>query len=261
MESSFDFLLKGETADLVFSDPPYNVPIRGHVSGMGKVQHREFEMASGEMSEREFTSFLVQAFRLLKKFSKDGSIHFQCIDWRHLFEMLSAGREVGWALKNVCVWAKDNGGMGSLYRSRHELVCVFKNGLAPHVNNVELGRFGRNRTNVWQYRGMNSIGNGRDEKLALHPTVKPVALIADAILDCSNRGGLVLDAFLGSGTTILAAERTGRRCVGIELDPHYIDVAIRRWEKTTKKVASLEASGQTFSEAETQRISASGRDG
>jgi DNA modification methylase len=250
---TYPALMKGRLAELVFSDPPYNVPISGHVSGLGKVQHREFAMASGEMTEQEFIAFLTSVFRLLAKHSKDGSISFQCIDWRHLFEMLTAGREVYTELKNLCVWAKSNGGMGSLYRSRHELVCVFKNGTAPHVNNVELGRFGRYRTNVWEFDGMSSVGAERDKALALHPTVKPVALVAEAILDCSNRGGIVLDAFLGSGTTLLAAERTGRKCYGIEIDPLYVDVAVSRWQNVTKKTAVLESCGRTFLEMGAER--------
>jgi DNA modification methylase len=252
---TYQSLMRGALADLVFCDPPYNVPINGHVSGLGKVQHREFAMASGEMTEQEFIAFLTAVFQLLAKHGRDGSISFQCIDWRHLYEMLTAGRQVYTELKNLCVWAKSNGGMGSLYRSRHELICVFKRGTAPHSNNVELGRFGRNRTNVWEFDGMSSVGAARDEALALHPTVKPVALVADAVLDCSNRGGIVLDAFLGSRTTLLAAERTGRKCFGIEIDPVYVDVAVCRWEKFTKKVAVLESCGRSFIEMSSERRS------
>lgn len=254
-KSVYEKLLLGEQADLVFCDPPYNVPIAGHVSGLGKVQHREFAMASGEMSEQEFTTFLTSVFQLLSTNAKDGSISFQCIDWRHLYEMLTAGRQVYSELKNICVWSKTNASMGSLYRSRHELVCVFKKGDGAHINNVELGRFGRYRTNVWDYAGMTSISAERAEGLASHPTAKPVQLIADAVLDCSNRGGLVLDVFLGSGTTLLAAERVGRKCRGIEMDPTYVDVAIRRWEKITNKKALLESSGKSFAETAEERLS------
>jgi len=243
-------LMAGSLADMVFCDAPYNVPISGHVSGLGKNQHREFAMASGEMSEKEFIGFLSKVFQLLADNSKDGSISFQCIDWRHVYEMLTAARAVYSELKNICVWVKNNGGMGSLYRSRHELIAVFKKGQAQHTNNVELGRFGRNRTNVWEYNGLSAVGAGRDETLTFHPTVKPVAMVADAIFDCSDRGGIVLDAFLGSGTTLLAAERTGRRCRGIEIDPLYVDVAIGRWEKMTGKNAILESSSLTFKEVE-----------
>ena len=208
------------------------------------------------MSETQFIAFLTRAFRLLAEHSRDGSLSFQYMDWSHAYEILTAGREVYRELKNICVWNKDNGGMGSLYRSKHELVFVFKNGIGPHVNNIELGRFGRYRTNVWDYPGMNSKHKGRDEALALHPTVKPVAMFADAILDCSNRGDVVLDAFLGSGTTLLAAERTSRVCRGIEIDPAYVDVAITRWQQMTGNEARLEGSTETFAEISAQRAEA-----
>ena len=207
--SAFERLLGGEKAGLVFTDPPYNVPIRGNVCGRGQARHGEFVMASGEMSERAYTDFLGKAFRNLAEHSRDGSIHYVCMDWRHLGEVLAAGQSVYSELKNLCVWSKTNGGMGSLYRSRHELVFVFKHGAAPHINNIELGRHGRNRTNVWEYAGVNAWGPDRLDDLALHPTVKPVAMIADAIRDCSRRGGIVLDGFAGSGSTLIAAERTG----------------------------------------------------
>ena len=207
---TYQRLLDKDRAQLVFTDPPYNVPIAGHVGGLGSVQHREFAMASGEMSQSEFTAFLTSVFANLAEFSVDGSIHFQCMDWRHVDEILQAGRKAYHELKNICVWAKTNGGMGSLYRSQHEFVFVFKSGTKPHINNVELGKHGRYRTNVWSYAGVNSFGNDRSD-LALHPTVKPVALVADAIRDCSHRKGIVLDAFAGSGTTLIAAEQTGRR--------------------------------------------------
>jgi len=228
---SYMALLGGRTAQMVFTDPPYNVVIDGHVSGLGKVKHREFAMASGEMSSQEFTQFLKTVLMRLAEFSSDGSLHFICMDWRHMQELLSAAKSYS-ELKNLCVWSKTNAGMGSLYRSQHELIFVFKNGRAPHINNVELGRFGRNRTNVWQYRGATSFGKDRESDLVMHPTVKPVAMVADAILDCSKRGSIVLDAFAGSGTTLIAAERTGRRGYGIELDCHYADIVIRRFEET-----------------------------
>jgi hypothetical protein len=230
---SFTRLMAGEMAELVFTDPPYNVPIEGHVCRLGAAKHADFAMASGEMSEAEFVGFLKTALGLMAAHSRDGSIHFVCMDWRHLHELLTAGRSVYRELKNLCVWTKTNGGMGSLYRSAHEMVAVFKQGTAPHVNNVELGRHGRNRTNVWSYTGMNSFGAERDEALAAHPTVKPVALVEDAILDCSNRSGIVLDAFVGSGTTLIAAERAGRRGFGLELEPRYVDVALRRFRDFT----------------------------
>ena len=239
-------LLEGETAQMVFTDPPYNVPIAGHVSGLGKVKHREFACASGEMSEAEFTAFLRSVFGNLAVASGDGAIHFVAMDWRHMREVIDAADGVYSALKNLCVWSKTNGGMGSLYRSQHELFFVFKSGTAAHINNVELGKHGRYRTNVWTYAGVNSFGASRDGELAMHPTVKPVALVADAILDCSRRKGIVLDAFAGSGTTLVAAHKTGRRGYGIELDPLYCDVILRRLSKVAKLDAVLVETGQTF---------------
>jgi DNA modification methylase len=210
--ASFITLMGEERAAMVFTDPPYNVPIDGHASGLGAIHHRPFPMASGEMAKTEFTAFLSQAFHNLAAFSADGSLHFICMDWRHLRELCTAGHNAYCELGNLCVWVKDNGGMGSLYRSQHELVFVFKSGRHGHRNNVQLGRFGRNRTNVWHYPGVNSFSRCSEEGnlLALHPTVKPVALVADTILDCSARGDIVLDSFLGSGTSIIAAERSGQ---------------------------------------------------
>jgi DNA modification methylase len=249
-QSAYANLMENAKAQLVFTDPPYNVPIQGHVSGLGSVRHREFPMASGEMSEVEFERFLLTCFRHLCGFSRPGSVHFICIDWRHLRELLGAGTEIYGSLSNFCVWVKSNGGMGSLYRSRHELIGVYKNGKASHRNNVQLGRYGRNRTNVWTYPGISGFGwQGEEGNLfALHPTVKPVALVADAILDCSSRGDLVLDAFLGSGTTVIAAERTGRCCRGLELDPLYVDTIIRRWQGYAGEDARHAVSGQSFAQ-------------
>ena len=205
-------------------------------------------MASGEMDGSEFTAFLRQVCRNLCAFSADGSLHFICMDWRHLEELMAAGRHAYDELKNLCIWAKDSPGMGSLYRSGHELVFLFKHGRDGHRNNVQLGRFGRNRSNVWHYPGANSFARCGEEGnlLALHPTVKPVAMVADAILDCPARGEIVLDAFLGSGTTLIAAERTGRRCYGLELDPAYVDTIIRRWEALTGGSARHAATGRSF---------------
>lgn len=230
-------LMDGAEARMVFSDPPYNVPIDGHVGNSGKIQHREFAMAAGEMNAGEFTSFLKRAFRNLADHSVDGSIHFLCMDWRHLPEMLAAGHAVYDELKNLIVWAKDNGGMGTFYRSRHELIFAFKKGSAPHINTFELGQHGRYRTNVWEYRGANSRHSGRMEELALHPTVKPVQMIADAIRDVSGRGEIVLDLFGGSGSTLIAAEKTGRRGYLCELDPIYCDRILARWEVYAKDEA------------------------
>ena len=250
--NSYTTLLEKRGAALVFMDPPYNVPIAGHATGLGAIQHRDFGMASGEMSEGEFTDFLARAFELAVSYSVLGSLHFVAMDWRHSREVLVASRHIYSEFKNLCVWVKDNGGMGSLYRSQHELVFVFKNGNEPHSNNVQLGRFGRYRTNVWHYPGMNSFSRSTEEGnlLKLHPTVKPVALVADAIMDCSKRGDIVFDPFLGSGTTVIAAERTGRLCYGMEIDPVYIDTTIRRWQKFTGLSARHAISGSSFEELE-----------
>jgi DNA modification methylase len=245
---AFATLMGEERAAMVFTDPPYNVPIEGHASGLGAIHHRPFPMASGEMDKAAFTAFLGQACCNLAAFSAGGSLHYVCMDWRHLDELLTAGGEAYGELKNVCVWIKDNPGMGSLYRSQHELVFVFKQRGGSHRNNVQLGQFGRNRSNVWRYPGINSFARstGEGNLLALHPTVKPVAMVADAILDCSARGEIVLDAFLGSGTTVIAAERVGRRCCGLELDPCYVDTAIRRWQALTGGNARHVASDRSF---------------
>src|SRR6266853_3831365 len=247
-EGAYDALMQGDTAAMVFTDPPYNVLIDGNVSGLGAIQHREFAMASGEMDEAEFTAFLTRALGLLAGHSFDGSLHFICMDWRHMGELLGAAKQAYTELKNLCVWTKDNAGMGSLYRSQHELVWVFKNGRGRHRNNVQLGKHGRNRSNVWSYPGVNSFSRSGPEGnlLALHPTVKPVALVADALRDCSSRGEIVLDAFLGSGTTLIAAERTGRICRGLELDPLYVDTAVRRWQALTGQHAQHAGSGRLF---------------
>ena len=245
---TFAALIGAERAAMVFTDPPYNVPIAGHASGLGTIHHRPFPMASGEMNKTEFTAFLGQACHNLAAFSTAGSLHYICMDWRHLEELLDAGRETYGELKNMCVWVKHNAGMGSLYRSQYELVLVFKQRGGTHRNNVQLGRFGRNRSNVWHYPGANSFARGGTEGnlLALHPTVKPVALVGDAILDSSARGDIVLDAFLGSGTTVIAAERTGRRCCALELDPGYVDTAIRRWQTLTGEKARHAATDRSF---------------
>jgi DNA modification methylase len=242
-------LMQGEIARMVFSDPPYNVAIDGHVGGAGKTKHREFAMASGEMTPSQFTDFLATSFRNLVRSSCDGSIHFICMDWRHMSEVLRAAEGVYSELKNLIVWAKGNGGMGTFYRSRHELIFAFKNGTAPHVNNFELGQHGRYRTNVWEYKGINSFGAGRMQELATHPTVKPVQMIADAIKDCSARGDIVLDIFGGSGSTLVAAEKTGRRGYLCELDPIYCDRIIRRWEAIAKDDAIHLVSNSPVQEA------------
>lgn len=236
-------LMDNEKAEMVFTDPPYNVAIEGHVSGLGKIRHREFAMASGEMTRAEFTAFLSTAFAHLTGHSLDGAIHFVCMDWRHMGEVLEAGAASYTELKNLIVWVKDNGGMGSFYRSRHELIFAFKTGTAPHHNSFELGQHGRYRTNVWEYRGVNTLKAGRLDELTLHPTVKPVALIADAIKDVSRRGGIVLDLFGGSGSTLIAAHKTGRRARLCEIDPVDCDRILRRWEIFAKDDAECVACG------------------
>ena len=242
-------LMECEPAAMVFTDVPYNLPIRGFVSGLGAANHDEFAMASGEMTGAEFTQFLRKVMANLVEATIPGSIHFHCIDWRHVYEMLTAGREIYSELKNICVWAKTNAGMGSLYRSQHELVAVFKNGTAPHINNVELGRHGRSRSNVWTYAGVNTFGAERDN-LAIHPTVKPVAMIEDAIMDCSNRGDAILDAFCGSGSTLIAAERSGRRGFGLEIEPKYVDAALRRFRDLSGVEPVRVSDGQTLKQLE-----------
>ena len=240
-------LMDGEQAAMVFTDPPYNVAIAGHVSGLGRVQHREFAMASGEMDRDQFTAFLADVFAQMKAYSKPGSLHYTCMDWRHIGEMTAAGETSFTELKQMCVWVKPSGSMGSLYRSQHELVFVWKNGRARHRNNVELGRYGRNRTNVWTYPAIAAFRHSEGgDLLADHPTCKPVKLVADAILDVTARGDIVADPFMGSGTTLIAAERVGRSAYGLELDPLYCDTIVRRYQALTGDAAIHGASGRTF---------------
>jgi DNA modification methylase len=244
--AAYQTLMEGQKAATAFTDPPYNVKVDGHVSGNGSITHREFAMASGEMSEVEFTDFLVSSLTNIYANTVEGALVYACMDWRHMGEILAAAKAYKCELMNLCVWAKSNGGMGSLYRSRHELVFVFRNGKEPHQNNIQLGRFGRNRTNVWNYPSANNFGRKSTKNgFGLHPTVKPTLLVADAILDSTTRADIVLDPFLGSGTTILASERTGRRCFGIEIDPLYVDTAIERWQRMSGLNAQ-HANGETF---------------
>ena len=230
----------GARVDAAFLDPPYNVRIGGHAVATGS--HREFAMASGEMSESEFRSFLSDTLGAAARCSRDGAVHFVCMDWRHMDSVSAVGSTVYGERQNLCIWNKSNAGMGSLYRSKHELIFVYRVGMAPHRNMVELGKHGRNRTNVWDYASVNSMRGSRREDLALHPTVKPTGLVADAIQDVTRRGDLVLDLFLGSGTTLMAAERTGRRFRGLDIDPAYVDVAIERWSARTGLEPHLEES-------------------
>ncbi|BBI98696.1 methyltransferase [Ferrigenium kumadai] len=243
-------LFDGQTAQMVMCDPPYNVPIVGNVSGLGANHHREFAMASGEMTSIQFTDFLADFLTTACTVLADGAILFICMDWKHLPELFTATGRAGLTPMNLCVWAKTNAGMGTFYRSQHEMVLAAKHGTAPHINNFELGKKGRSRSNLWTYRGMNVPGQERDDLLKLHPTVKPVALVADAIKDVSHRGSIVLDSFLGSGTTLIAAETTGRRCYGIEYDPLYVDLIVRRWMDHTGGTAMLSGTGETFEHRE-----------
>jgi DNA modification methylase len=252
-QEAYGLLLAKERADLIFTDPPYNLPIDGHVCGSGRIRHREFAMGVGEMSSEGFTEFLDQTLGAAASTCLDGAIAFVCMDWRHMGELLAAGNRIFSELKNVCIWNKTNGGMGSFYRSKHELVFVFKIGTAPHINTFGLGDTGRYRTNVWDYPGVNGFGGERLGELAMHPTVKPVALVADAIKDCSKRGGIVLDPFGGSGSTLIAAQNTGRTARLIEFDPAYCDTILKRFEGLTGKEAKLAETGRGFEEVEQAR--------
>ncbi|MGZ9117032.1 MAG: DNA-methyltransferase, partial [Methylocystis sp.] len=247
-----DRLMDGQRAAAMFTDPPYNVAIRG-VVGRGGTKHREFAMASGELSEAAFVQFLREALGQAIRVSKDGAVHYVFMDWRHIDILMGVGRELYSSPLNMVVWNKTTPGQGSFYRSQHELIGVFRVGEASHQNNIELGRHGRNRSNVWTYPGVNSFGAGRDEALAMHPTVKPVALIADALRDCTRRGDLILDPFAGSGSTILAAERVGRRAYALEIDPRYVDVAVRRWQAYTRRDAVCASTGLTFDDTQARR--------
>jgi len=258
--ASYQRLLGDARVQMVFTDPPYNVAIDGHVCGLGSVRHQDFQMASGEMTRPEFTAFLASFMGHAVRHSQDGAIHFVCNDWRHMGEVLDAASEL-YELKNVCVWNKTNGGMGTFYRSKHEMVFVFKVGSGPHINNFGLGEKGRYRTNVWDYAGVNTFRRGRMDELRAHPTVKPLPLVVDALKDCSKRGGIVLDPFVGSGTTLLAAEKTGRLGRAIELDPHYVDAAIGRWQALTGEAAVHAESGKTFDELAAAANAADSRDG
>lgn len=251
-EDTYRLLLGNEKADLVVTDPPYNLTINGVAGGRGKAERREFHEASGEMSDGQFRQFLTEVLHHYAVFSKDGSLHYVFMDWRNIDLLIAVCREIYAIFINLGVWRKTTGGMGGLYRNAHELCAIFKNGDAPHINNVQLGRFGRNRSNVWTHQGANTFRKGRDADLAAHPTVKPVELIKDIILDASHRNGLVLDAFVGSGTTLLAALRTNRRGAGIEIDPLYVDVAIRRIQKAMGVTFIHGETGESFNDRAAQ---------
>lgn len=246
-------LMGAKRAHVGFNDCPYNVKINGHVSGLGRIKHREFIKASGEMTAEEYLKFLNGFLAVQKAFSHPGAVNFVCIDWRHVDQLFAAGRLSFGEVINLCCWVKENGGMGSTYRSQHELVVVLKKTGAPHKNNIQLGRHGRYRTNVWNYAGVNSFKKNRLDELSMHPTVKPVPLVMDAIKDVSDRGDIVLDCFMGSGTTLIAAHKTGRCAYGMELDPIYVDTAIRRWQSYTGERAVHAETGLSFDEVQGQR--------
>jgi DNA modification methylase len=244
-------------ASMAFIDPPYNLPVNGFISGKGRNRHREFVQGSGELSDDQYFLLLRDAFAVLQALSATNALIFACIDWRHVMEMLVAGRACGMPLYQIIAWIKSNGGMGGIYRNQHELICIFRAGNDSPLDNVELGKRGRNRTNVWQrYGGMSSFAKDRDELLGLHPTVKPVEMIADALRDCTKRGDLVADTFVGSGSTMLAADETGRLFRGVELDPLYVDVAIRRWQNATGRDAVLLETGEPFNALAQRRLAA-----
>jgi DNA modification methylase len=245
--------LMGDTrASMAFLDPPYNVRVRDIV-GRGRVKHAEFAMASGELSRSDFVAFLKATLAEAAAVSRDGAVHYVCMDWRHIGELIEAGGMVYGEMLNLAVWVKSNAGQGSFYRSQHELVGIFRVGEKAHLNNVELGRHGRSRSNVWHYAGVNTFRAGRLDELRSHPTVKPVALVADAMRDCSCRGDIVLDLFGGSGTTLLAAERVGRRAYTLEIEPHFVDVAIKRWQTFSGKDAICAETGLSFDEIASSR--------
>jgi DNA modification methylase len=246
-EASYAALMGGTQAGMVFTDPPYNVKIDGNAAGHGRTRYREFAMAVGEMSDAEFTEFLKTMLSNASLSLARGGLIYACMDWRHMEQILAAGRTSGLELMNLCVWVKPNGRLGSFCKSRHELVFVYRNGEESHQNNIQLGRFGRNRTNVWNYSPPSPLRASSAElaDMQAHPTVKPILMVSHAILDCTQRNAIVLDPFLGSGTTLIAAERTGRRCYGIELDPLYVDAAIERWQRMTGRKA-ISPLGETF---------------
>jgi DNA modification methylase len=246
----------GTHASMAFLDPPYNVRVRDIV-GRGQVKHTEFAMASGELSRSDFIGFLKSTLTQAAVVSRDGAVHYVCMDWRHVGELIEAGGMIYGEMLNLAVWVKSNAGQDSFYRSQHELIGIFRVGAEAHLNNIELGRHGRSRSNVWHYAGINTFRAGRLDELQSHPTVKPVALVADAMRDCSRRGDIVLDLFGGSGTTILAAERVGRRAYTLEIEPRFVDVTIKRWQTFSRKDAICTHSGLSFDEIASTRVMAS----
>ncbi len=251
---SYDKVLGPEKAAACFTDCPWNLPIEGFVSGLGEKKHKDFKMAAGEMSPEAFQEFVDTFSRLIAEYLEDGGVVYSCIDWRSHDRIVAGGKRAGLTHINTLVWNKGSGGMGGLYRSAHELIPLLCKGKTPKTNNVELGRHGRDRTNVWSYPGANKPGSSAAQALKHHPTPKPVELVEDALLDVTNRGELVLDPFMGSGTTLLAAERSGRLAAGIELDPTYVDVCIRRWQDMSGLDAVNAATRQTFNETAAVKV-------
>ena len=249
-------LMESRTSQAAFLDPPYNVPISGYATGRGKIRHRDFAMASGEMTPEEFKAFLSETLANCASVSDDGAVHFICMDHHHSNELIMAAETVYSKRLNICVWVKSNAGLGKLYRSQHELIFVYRVGDRQHRNNIMLGKHGRNRTNVWHYPSVNGFNGSRSADLALHPTVKPVAMVADAIKDVAKPGDIVLDAFLGAGSTLIAAERCGRICYGLDIDPHYVEVALDRWMALTGIEPILMATGETLSARRKQALEA-----
>lgn len=241
-------LLEGELADVIFTDMPWNIPIKGFASGLGKTKHQDFVQGAGEMSEDEFIAFACDFHELGAKHLVKGGMFYSCIDFRSVHIIMAAGMASGLRHLNTAVWNKGSGGMGMLYRNAHEFVVIFCNGQKPALNNIQLGKHGRDRTNVWSYPGANRKGSSANKALALHPTSKPTELVRDALLDVTKPGDLVLDMFMGSGTTIMAAESSGRRARGIELDPIYVDVIIKRWEQATGGTAIHAETGLSLAE-------------
>lgn len=250
--ATYEQLMAGKKAAMVVADAPYNVAIQGNVSGKGRNHHREFVMGSGEMTPSQFDTFLGSVMSVVARHTSKGALGYWFMDWRHISQLQAAGEAVFGAPLNICVWAKDRAGMGSFYRSAHEMIMVFRTKGGRHRNNVQLGRFGRDRSNLWSYPAPNNLGGGGEDGAlaAEHPTPKPVSLIADAILDATAPRDHVLDPFLGSGTTLLACQQTRRFCRAIDLDPLYVDLAVRRWRLLTGEDAICAETGRTFTECE-----------
>lgn len=257
LAETYEALLAGEEADKIFVDPSFKIPVNGNSSGPGRNEHFEFAEASGELSSEEFSRLLTQALELHARHSRDGALHFVCQDWKHLGEVLDAGKVAYDTLLDLCVWNKQSGEIGSSSRSQYELVFVFKHGTAPYTNNNQLGRYGRHRTSLWEYPDTNSLGKMREEGLAPHPSVKPVQMVADAILDASNPGDVVLDGSAGSGTSLIAANEVRRRGFGVELDPTHCDVIVQRLAAASGEDAFHQESGLTFPELAAKRLPAS----